>query len=198
MAKTHYLESDRLANVIAAIQILGVSDQASATLNRWVAELESSEELTNEQLELTPIKYGERKKWAAVFEQHPEFFKTYTLRGEQHVLLRLRYAQSFNKLNAKNGSKNGASQGAEEPQRRNDSNSNSPVVSEPLSPDQIQLLIKTAIDLHAQEAAAERKPERLSPLVMAGVGAAIGTVVGGSAVVLLGWMQLTHMIRLFN
>jgi hypothetical protein len=194
MPKSYYLESDRLANVIAAIQILGVSDQASATLARWVAELEASEEMTPEQLTLTPIKYGERKKWAAIFEQHPEFFKTYALRGEQHVLLRLRYAQSFNKLN----SNNGASADAADQQPRKGTNDNPPVVSKPLNPDQIQVLIKTAIDLHAQAAAAERKPDRLSPLVMAGVGAALGTLVGGSAVVLLGWMQMTHMIRLFN
>ena len=198
MAKSHYLEIDRLANVIAAIQILGVSDQTSATLNRWVAELESSEELTNAQLELTPVKFAERKKWLAVFEQHPEFFKTYTLRGEPHVLLRMRYAQSFNRLNGKGGAKNGANGDDKEPELRNDDSDNPGVVSEPLNPDQIQVLIRTAIDLHAQETAAERRPERLTPLVMVGVGAAIGTVAGGAAVVLLGWLQLTHMIRLFN
>jgi hypothetical protein len=193
MAKSHYLEADRLANVIAAIQILGVSDQTAATLNRWVAELEASEELTPEQLELTRVKFADRKKWAAVFEQHPEFFKTYTLRGEQHVLLRLRYAQSLSKSNAKDG----ANPGAENSSARNDGNG-AAVIAQPLSPDQIQLLIQTAIDLHDREAAAERKPDRLSPLVMAGVGAAIGTVAGGTTVVMLGWMQLTHIIRLFN
>lgn len=194
MAKSHYLEADRLALVIAAIQILGVADQASATLNRWVAELEANEELTPEQLQVTPIKYGERKKWSSIFEQHPEFFKTFTLHGEQHVLLRLRYAQTFNPTNAKNGAGNGE---AEEP-GRNDTGEDDPPTAAPLTPEQIQMLIKTAIDLHTQAEAAERKPERLSPMVMAGIGAAVGSLVGGSAVVLLGWLQLTHVIRLFN
>src|ERR1700748_3189160 len=94
MARSHYLENDRLANVIAAIQAMAAADRPSATLNRWVAEVEASEELTSDQLDQSPIKFAERKKWLTVFEQHPEFFKTYTLRGEQRVLLRMRYAQS--------------------------------------------------------------------------------------------------------
>ena len=105
MANSHYLEKDRLAQVIAAIQIMGVSDRPSGTLNRWVAELEASEELTSEQLDQAPIKFAERKKWPTVFEQHPEFFKTYTLRGDLRVLLRWRYADTI-----KNGA-NGAAPG---------------------------------------------------------------------------------------
>jgi hypothetical protein len=206
MAKSHYLEKDRLANVIAAIQILGVSDQATATLSRWVAELEASEELTADQLDLTPIKYAERKKWAAVFEQHPEFFKTYTLRGEQRVLLRWRYAQSFTTANAaanggkngKDGARNDAKSAAEAANNPGETDNHPPVVSDPLAPDQIQVLINTAIELHSREVAALRKPDRLPPLLLATVGAALGTVAGGSVVVLLGWMQLTHMVRLFN
>src|SRR5437868_13946068 len=95
MAKSHYLEKDRLANLIAAIQAMAVADRPSGTLNRWVAKLEASEELTSEQRDQSPIKFAERKKWQTVFEQHPEFFKTYTLRGEPRVLLRWRYSESI-------------------------------------------------------------------------------------------------------
>src|SRR3954469_1623554 len=105
MAKGHYLEKDRLANVIAAIQAMGVADRPSGTLNRWVAELEASEELTSKQLDQSPIKFAERKKWQTVFEQHPEFFKSYTFRGEPRVLLRWRYAESLK--SEANGAANG-------------------------------------------------------------------------------------------
>ena len=54
MGNSHYLEKDRLANLIAAIQIMAVADRPSGTLNRWVAELEASEELTPEQLDKSP------------------------------------------------------------------------------------------------------------------------------------------------
>src|SRR5262245_61989015 len=95
MANSHYLEKDRLANVIAAIQIMALADRPSGSLNRWVAELEASEELSEEQLDKSPIKFAERKKWQTVFEQHPEFFKTTTQRGEPRVLLRWRYAETL-------------------------------------------------------------------------------------------------------
>jgi hypothetical protein len=196
MAKTHYLEKDRLANVIAAIQILGVSDRASATLDRWVAELETAEEMNADQLELMSVKFADRKKWSAVFEQHPEFFKSYTLRGEQRVLLRMRYAQSFTPAGKKNGT-NGANGNGQHAEPRKESN-HPPIESVPLTADQIQMLVNTAIELHAKESAAERKPERLSPFVMAAAGAALGTVAGGTAIVVLGWMQSAPMMRLFD
>jgi hypothetical protein len=193
MANGHYLEKDRLSNVIAAIQLLGVSDRTAGTLNRWVAELEASEELTPEQLERSPVKYAERKKWAAVFEQHPEFFKSYSARGEQHVMLRWRYAQSFHPDPTK--VENSAS---EDPDKPNDVDKYVAVSSKPLSADQLQVLINTAIELHGKEAAADRPPDRWPPILLTAIGAALGTVVGGTAVVLLGWMQMMRAVRIFD
>ena len=193
MAKSHYLEKDRLANVIAAIQILGVSDRSSGTLNRWVAELEASEELTSEQLDSSPIKFAERKKWSTVFEQHPEFFKSYTLRGEPRVLLRLRYAQSANFT-----PKNGTAAGTPENKDSKPDNGEETVASKPLTADQIQLLINTAIELHAREAAADRGPERFRPFLMATLGAVLGTLAGGGIIVMLSLMQGVHTVRLFD
>ena len=192
MAKSHYLENDRLANVIAAIQIFGLSEQTSATLDRWVAELEASEELTPEQRDQTPVKFAERKKWAAVFEQHPEFFKTYAVRGEQRVLLRWRYAQSLN-----SDPKDKASPDPEEVTPE-DATANAVPSSKPLGPDQIQVLIDTAFEFYAKQAAGERSSDQLPPLTMAAVGAALGTIGGGLVVVVLGWMQLIHVARIFD
>jgi len=188
MAKSHYLEKDRLANVIAAIQILGVADRASGSLNRWVAELEASEELTSEQLDSAPIKFAERKKWQTVFEQHPEFFKSYTQRGEPRVLLRWRYAEAVKH------EPNGKADDKDKPENEGD---NAPP-SRPLTADQIQVLINTAIEMHAKEAAAERGPERLQPFLMATIGAVLGTLAGGTIMVLLALMQTAHTARLFD
>ena len=180
MAKGHYLEKDRLAMIIAAIQAMGVADQPSATLNRWVAELEASEELTSEQLDQAPIKFAERKKWQTLFEQHPEFFKSYTLRGEPRVLLRLRYSEAI-KTEA-----NGAADGKDS---ANKPGNNATPPGKPLSADQIQVLINTAIELHAREVAGERKPDRIRPFLMAIIGAALGTLAGGGVILLLGLLQ---------
>jgi hypothetical protein len=195
MAKSHYLEKDRLANVIAAIQILAVSDRASGSLNRWVAELEASEELTAEQLDRSPVKFAERKKWLTVFEQHPEFFKTYTMHGDQRVLLRMRYAQSVNEEQKRDA----APSAADNKDKPEDGDDRANVASKPLSAEQIQMLINTAIELHDREAAAERGPERFRPFLMATIGAILGTVAGGAVIVLLGMFQGGHPgVRLFD
>jgi hypothetical protein len=199
MAKSHYLEKDRLANVIAAIQILGVADRSWGTLQRWVAELEASEELTPDQLDQMPIKFAERKKWATVFEQHPEFFKVYTVRGEQRVLLRLRYAQSVNShkqdefaalANLVNKEKADSS--------KTETTADDTTSSKPLSPDQMQVLIKTAMDLHDRAVEAERPPDRFRPFLMATIGAVLGTLAGGCIIVLLGLLQGAHTVHLFD
>ena len=189
MAKSHYLEKDRLANVIAAIQALGVADQPSATLNRWVAELEASEELTSEQLEQSPIKFADRKKWQSVFEQHPEFFKTYTLRGEPRVLLRWRYSEAMKKE---------ANSGPDGKDTTVKSGSDTHPAGKPLNADQIQALINTAIELHGRELATTRKPDRFRPFLMATIGAAFGTMAGVAIVLLIGLLQHWPTHRLFD
>ena len=191
MAKGHYLEENRLANVIAAIQAMGVADRPSGTLNRWVAELEASEELTSNQLDQSPIKFAERKKWQTVFEQHPEFFKTYTLRGEPRVLLRWRYSESI-KTEA-NDAPNGKNQADK---NKNDDGTAAP--SKPLNADQIQVLINTAIEMHAKEVAGERSPDKFRPLLMATIGAGLGTLAGGVVILLLGLLHSGPVHRLFD
>ena len=199
MANSHYLEKDRLAYVIAAIQIMGLADRPSGTLNRWIAELEASEELTSQQLDQAPIKFAERKKWQTVFEQHPEFFKTYTLRGDLRVLLRWRYADTLKNgandaaVNLKNGANDAAVSTDESEPRPSE-----PQPSKPLSADQIQVLINTAIGLHAKEVETQRGPDKFPPLLMAIIGAAVGTVAGGIIVLLLSLLQSPHSHRLFD
>jgi hypothetical protein len=194
MAKGHYLEKDRLANVIAAIQTLGVADRPSGTLNRWVAELEASEELTSDQLDQSPIKFAERKKWQTLFEQHPEFFKTYTLRGELRVLLRWRYAESIK--NEANDAPNGKNHADNSNTEKSDDGTAPP--GKPLTADQIQVLINTAIEMHAKAVGGEQASDRIRPLLMTIIGAALGTLAGGTLVLLLGLLQSGPHHRLFD
>ena len=194
MAKSQYLEKDRLANVIAAIQVLGVSEHASGSLDRWAAELEASEELSPDQIERTPVRFGDRKKWQAIFEQHPEFFKSYTTRGEPRVSLRWRYAQTVN-LEPK--PKAPPSEGADDPIKAEDEYDLTKVKSKPLTPDQIEVLINTAIALHGREAAADRKPDRFRTPLMTVVGALLGSVVGGVLVAFLS-SHPAMMVRIFD
>jgi hypothetical protein len=114
------------------------------------------------------------------------------LHGEQRVLLRWRYAQSLNADATANPVP------AAEDAEQEDAEENVVLNSEPLSPDQIQVLIETAMAFHAKEVEAARVPDRVPPLVMAAIGAAIGTIVGGIVVVVLGWVQIAQMARIFD
>ncbi len=183
MAKSQYLEKDRLANVIAAIQILSVSECAAGTLDRWAAELEASEELTPEEIENTPVRFGDRKKWQTIFEQHPEFFKSYTTRGEPRVALRWRYAQIVNGQGKPNGKAPDTTETKDEskPEATYDLTK---VPSRPLSADQIQVLISTAIELHGREAATAVPPERFRTPFFTVIGALLGSIAGGVLVAL--------------
>jgi hypothetical protein len=184
MAKSQYLEKDRLANVIAAIQILGVSECASGTIDRWAAELEASEELTPEEIENTPVRFGDRKKWQTIFEQHPEFFKSYTTRGEPRVALRWRYAQIVNGQGKPNGKAPDTAEAKDEP-KPDENYDLTKMPSRPLTADQIQVLINTAIELHGREAATAVPTERFRTPFFTVVGALVGSIAGGVLVALL-------------
>jgi len=192
MANSHYLEKDRLANVIAAIQIMALADRPSGSLNRWVAELEASEELTGEQLDKSPIKFAERKKWQTVFEQHPEFFKSTTVRGEPRVLLRWRYSETL-----KGGADGKATDTSTDSGTADKPDAELPP-TKPLTAEQIQVLINTAIGMHAREVEAERSPDKFRPLLMAIIGAALGTLAGGIIILLLSLLQSPQSHRLFD
>ena len=195
MAKSQYLEKDRLAHVIAAIQILGVSDCASGTVDRWAAELEASEELTPKQIEHASVRFVERKKWQTIFEQHPEFFKSYTTRGEPRVALRWRYAQIVNGHGKPNGQ---AEEGAEakDESKTNGGYDLTKVPTRPLTADQIQVLIKTAIELHGRETEAARPSDWFRTPLMTVVGALVGSVTGGVIVAMLAGSS--GMVRIFH
>jgi hypothetical protein len=194
MAKSQYLEKDRLANLIAAIQILGVSDCASGTIDRWVAELEANEELSLKQIEHTPVRFGDRKKWQTIFEQHPEFFKSYTTRGEPRVVLRWRYAQAVNGEGKPNGKARDETGSADETKSRNEYDL-AKVPSRALTADQIQVLINTAIELHGREVTAADPSDWLRTPWVAVAGALLGSTAGGALVALL---VTGRMIRIFD
>jgi hypothetical protein len=206
MASSTYLEKDRLAQIIAAIQIMGTSDWPSGSLNRWVSELEAGAQLTPKQLGLTPIHFGERKKWAAVFEQHPEFFKTFTVAGEERVALRWRFSQSVNsngKTPAATAAVAAAATAAPADDKATDvgwtagdkaaDDTEHKSDGHPLTPEQISVLMTAAIELHSRAVAEQDILDRFGPALITAVGALIGAVIGGGTVALFMWSPLTRI-----
>ena len=115
------------------------------------------------------------------------------------MLLRWRYAESLK--SEANGAANGKDSDDKESEEKDRSNAaplGKPLLGKPLSPDQIQVLINTAIEMHAREVAGEQNPDRFRPFLMAIVGAALGTVAGGVIILLIGLLQSAPAHRLFD
>ena len=80
VAMSPYLKPGRLADVVAAVQFMGLSGRPEAEIADWTTRLSGSGG------------ENEIKRWTAVFKEHPEFFHVYTLQGASKAALRVRYA----------------------------------------------------------------------------------------------------------
>jgi hypothetical protein len=78
-----YEHPNRLQDVIAAVTVLASARSSELEINVWVGVL-SKPDRTNQE--------SERRRWKAVFEQHPEFFIVYNLDDKRKAALRLRYS----------------------------------------------------------------------------------------------------------
>lgn len=160
MAKSPYLEDDRLSYIIAAIQVMGTKEWASGKIDRWVRELEGSEQLGTEKEKQPPIKDADLKKWETIFVQHPEFFKLYSLDDGLRVALRWRFAQTINY-----DPKTSKIVSANEIQKMRDSDRYAKLTRRPLTAGEIEVLIKTAIELHDRVIAAQQERRWRWPII---------------------------------
>jgi len=138
--------------------------------------LRGSEELAREKRHQIPIKDTDREKWKAIFVQHPEFFKMYSLENEQRVALRWRFAQSIN-----HDPKIDKIVPAKEIKKMRESDRYARFTRRPLTSEEIGVLIKTAIDLHSrviEQATASRWYIPIISAVLSAVGAFVGAIFG--------------------
>jgi hypothetical protein len=68
--KSPYLKSGRLADVIAALQIMAAGERPEREIRGWARELSYSDS------------QKELDKWMGVFREHPEFFLVYHLQDD--------------------------------------------------------------------------------------------------------------------
>jgi hypothetical protein len=201
MANNGYLERDRLAHVIAAIQIMAVAEAPSDSLGRWIGELDAGEAAPDGQRDRQAIHYADRKKWTSVFEEHPEFFKSFTVKGEPHVALRMRLA-----LSKSNGAEaDSGKRGDPELEAGGENVDNAPAAEPskraktavpPLTPDQIDVLINTAIKLHTVIAGDARTPEEKGGgrWLFSAAGAVVGSIVAGTVMAFMAWSPAAFQI----
>jgi hypothetical protein len=171
MAKDPYLEPGRLPDLIAAIQVMATAGWGSLPIGRWVAELEGAEEVALGKRAQAPTEGADYKKWEEIFEQHREFFKIYTLEGDKRVALRWRFAQPVDY-----DPRTGKVLSVEELQdiTVRDEKFYAQFTRKPLAPEQVDVLIKTAVELHSRVIAAQQDRRWLWPIVVSLAVAAIG------------------------
>lgn len=134
---SHYLKhSDRLADIISAIQVMGTYKYSARNIENWKKLLGNK-----------PLSAD---NWTHIFVDHPEFFRSDIEESELHTLA-IRRAQSRT-YDTKTLSEITPKEFMDLPE-----GNRSHISRKPLSPDQILSLIEVAIKLHSQ--ALERKKE---------------------------------------
>ncbi|RIH81970.1 hypothetical protein Mterra_02874 [Calidithermus terrae] len=151
-----YLRDWRLADLIAAITLMGRYPYASLKWQEWEYRLGS------------PRSAGD---WRTVFYEHPEFFRL-SDEEEEWASLRLRHG-----LDRTYSVPLRRELSAEELRAAESSDAAyKDVTRRPLNPDEIDALVRTAIDLHARTIAHEQERRWLTPLLWSLLGTIVGIV----------------------
>ena len=123
----------RLADVIAAIQVMASRKRPEAKIEDWAYEFDRNDDAVTV------------ARWTAVFKDHREFFLTYRLPGEKGLKAALRWRYAFKTFDAESGKEYKPAEIETLPEEQRWS-----LTTKPLSGEQIQTLLNTAIGLHAR------------------------------------------------
>jgi hypothetical protein len=153
LSASPYLIDNRLADIMAAIPVLGTYKWATRTPAKWTELLGDPKSAPN---------------WLTIFQQHPEFFR---VNDEGKVTSRWRHGYDRN-ISVSRGRELAAEElrGLSDEQRAND------LTRRPLDAAQIEALLKTAIELHVRGIAHTQEKRWLTPLLFALLGTVLGAV----------------------
>jgi hypothetical protein len=153
-SKSPYLKERRLADIIAAIQAMGVYPWAGR--KTWDKKLGEPLSAHN---------------WRTLFSEHPEFFR---LSGEW-ITLRLRYTydKSYDAQKHRDLSEEEISKLTPDEKEK--------LTHKPLDPDQIEMLVKTAIELHDRAIAQEQERRWWIPVWLPALVGLLGAILGALA-----------------
>ena len=151
--KSPYLKENRLADVVAAIQVMAVYPWASRQVDAWTKKL--GDTLSAD-------------RWSTVFREHPEFFRL-TSDGWASLRWRHGYDRTFNANQRKELSESEYA-GLNDVEKKE-------LTRRPLMADQIEALLKTAVEFHTRAIAHQQERRWLLPLLFA-LGAALLTAFG--------------------
>ena len=153
-----YRKPGRLADVIAALQVMGAAQRPEGEIKQLTKTLSYN------------IEESYIVRWNRVFTEHPEFFLSYKLNNEQRYALRWRYTNKlYNHRTGKLYTPEEKDNLSKEEQWA--------LTTKPLSSEAIASLIKTAIELH-HRAIMEEAANRWWMQLVAPGAAILGTFIG--------------------
>ena len=154
-----YLTPGRLANVLAAIQVMSSAERPERLIEDWAFEFDRNRDAETV------------KRWADVFSKHTEFFLTYTLDKDprKKAALRLRYA--YKVYDSQKGREYTPEEMHALPKEQRDL-----LTTKPLTGDQIGMLMNAAIELNAR-ALAEQSAKRYWIPILTGAMGVAGAIV---------------------
>ena len=163
MKDSPYLKSCRLGDVIAALQVLAYYKFYRLDVEEWAKRI-------------TGDKAG-APSLETVFRDHPEFFQMTTAGAESRAALvaRRSFTRSYDVDIGEEVSKDEAMS------RQNDDKAWQRLSRRPLKPDEVSVLIRTAIDMHDRAVQQRNAGRWWVPLAASGIGligGVIGTVAG--------------------
>jgi hypothetical protein len=155
--KSPYVKNpDRLGDVIAAIQAMGIYEFHMCKFERWAKNITGDSSKGN--------------YWKKIFEEHPEFFRLDSTREMASLVWRRQYPKCYHvdlkkeitlqELNALP---------ADEEQR---------ISRRPISDADIKTLIDAAINLHSRAIELQREGRWWIPLASSLIGGLIGAILG--------------------
>lgn len=158
-----YLENKfRLADIIAALQILGSYTWASREWDNWEKKLG------------TPRSAG---NWKIIFNEHPEFFRVSLPDKKNKEWVSLRWRHGYDKnFDIEQGKELSKSEFDLLEKSLLKQQLNERLTRKALTAEQIEALINTAIELHERTIAHKEEKRWLIPFLFAFVGIIIGAI----------------------
>lgn len=149
--------TNRLADVIAAIQAMAVYEFHMRSFDKWAESITGDE--------------SKADNWKTIFEEHPEFFRLDTTRTLASLVWRRQYPKRYHVDRQQLLSEQESKALPDGEKKR--------LSRPPLSPTDIKTLIDAAINLHTRAVELRRESRWWVPLACA-VGALLGSIVGSA------------------
>ena len=156
MSDSPYLKPGRLADVVAALQALSTYKFYKLTFEDWADRLSADKSQTD--------------RWKQVFLEHSEFFRLDGNKEKVSLVWRRQFPKRFDVDTERSISI--------EEFEAYDLARKERVSRNPLSAGDIEVLLKTAVDLHARALEEKKESRWWVPLATAVLGAIVGLAIG--------------------